>query len=142
MHIRAYADQDEAAVIALWQAVGLVVPWNDPAKDIARKCAKDRELFLVGELDGELIASAMGGYEGHRGWVNYLAVLPEHQHKGYAKQLMAALESQLTALGCPKINLQVRSSNTEVIGFYESLGFEQDACVSLGKRLEVDGPKA
>ena len=80
----------------------------------------------------------MGGYEGHRGWINYLAVAPEHRSNGLGRALVEALEACLLDLGCPKINLQVRSTNTGVIAFYETLGYKQDACVSLGKRLISD----
>ncbi len=122
----------------LWHSSNLVVPWNDPEKDIQRKINVSTDLFLVGELDGGIIASVMGGYEGHRGWANYLAISPGYQHRGFAKTMMAELESRLKALGCPKINLLVRNTNTEVIEFYQSLGYTVDASVSLGKRLIPD----
>ena len=139
MDIRQFdPEQDSPAVIALWQACGLVVPQNDPAKDIARKLAVDPDLFLVGEAEGTLVASVMGGYEGHRGWINYLAVAPHCQHRGYGREIMDAVEERLRAKGCPKINLQVRSSNESVIRFYESLGYSNDNVVGLGKRLEAD----
>ncbi len=138
METRPYRDTDQQAVIALWQAVGLVVPWNDPVKDIARKCAIERDLFLVGEQEGKLIASIMGGYEGHRGWVNYLAISPQHQQRGLGRQMMEEIEEKLLARGCPKLNLQVRSSNTEAIAFYQALGYKMDEAVSLGKRLIPD----
>lgn len=138
MDIRPYEEDDEATIIALWHECGLVVPWNDPARDIARKLQVGRDLFLVGEVDGEVVASAMGGYEGHRGWVNYLAVRPGHRRRGYGETLMAELESMLLARGCPKINLQVRSNNSEVIAFYKSIGYRVDDVVGLGKRLESD----
>ncbi len=138
MHIRAYQGNDEAAVVELWRICELTRPWNDPHKDIARKLQVQPELFLVGQWQGQLIASAMFGYEGHRGWLNYLAVLPEHQRKGHAKALMAHGEALLLALGCPKINLQVRSSNDQVLAFYQSLGYSDDQVVSLGKRLIPD----
>ena len=99
-----------------------------------------RELFLVGEADGRLVASAMAGYDGHRGWVNYLAVVPDAQGLGYGRALMAHIEAALLARGCPKLNLQVRSSNTAVLAFYRQLGYAQDEAVSLGKRLIADGP--
>jgi len=140
MQIRSYQPSDEAAVVALWQACGLTRPWNDPHKDIARKLQVQPELFLVGELDGQLIASAMAGYDGHRGWVNYLAVAPEQQRRGYAAQLMQHIEQQLLAMGCPKLNMQVRTSNSAVLAFYRRLGYAQDEAVSLGKRLIPDGP--
>jgi len=138
MIIRPYADADQAQVVALWQICELTRPWNDPVKDIARKQQVRPEWFLVGELDGQVIASVMFGYEGHRGWMNYLAVAPEHQSKGYAHALIAKGEALLLAAGCPKISLQVRSSNARVIAFYQSLGYAQDEAISLGKRLISD----
>lgn len=138
MQIRPFQETDRSAVIRLWQDCGLIVAWNDPNKDIDRKIQLGAELFLVGIRNDEVIASVMGGYEGHRGWVNYLAVDPKHQRQGLAKQLMQALELKLTALGCPKINLQVRNSNTQVLAFYQALGYQMDASVSLGKRLVND----
>ena len=138
MHIRAFQANDEAAVVALWRACDLTRPWNDPHKDIARKLQVQPELFLVGQWQGQIIASAMFGYEGHRGWLNYLAVLPEYQRKGHAKALMAHGEALLLALGCPKINLQVRASNAQVLAFYQSLGYRDDEVLSMGKRLIPD----
>ena len=138
MHIRTYKPNDEPAVIALWQACDLTRPWNDPHKDIARKLTVQPELFVVGIEADHLIASAMFGFEGHRGWVNYLAVHPSHQRKGHARTLMHWGEEALIARGCPKINLQVRSSNAAVIAFYQSLGYGIDEVTSLGKRLIPD----
>ena len=140
MQIRSYQTSDAAAVVALWQACGLTRPWNDPYKDIARKLQVQPELFLVGVLDGQLIATAMAGYDGHRGWVNYLAVVPEQQRRGYAGQLMRHIEGMLLERGCPKLNMQVRTSNSAVLAFYRRLGYAQDEAVSLGKRLIPDGP--
>lgn len=140
MTIRAYCLSDEGAVIALWNACGLVVPHNNPKRDIERKLRVNPELFLVGELDGKIIASCMAGYEGHRGWINYLAVHPEYQRNGFAREIMQRAEELLRSAGCPKINLQVRSTNAAVIAFYEGLGFIQDNVASLGKRLEHDTP--
>ena len=142
MLIRPYLESDEAAVVALWQACGLTRAWNDPHKDIARKLQVQRELFLVGEAGGQLVASAMAGYDGHRGWVNYLAVQPDQRGQGHGTALMRHIEQALLTLGCPKLNLQVRSSNTAVLDFYRSLGYAQDEAVSLGKRLVPDGPAA
>lgn len=141
MQIRPFTEADTDAVIALWQACGLTRPWNDPLRDIQRKLTVQRELFLVGEADGRLVASAMAGYDGHRGWVNYLAVVPDAQGLGYGRALMAHIEATLLARGCPKLNLQVRSSNSAVLAFYRQLGYAQDEAVSLGKRLIADGPQ-
>ncbi len=141
MHIRAFTLQDQAAVIALWQACGLTRAWNDPAQDIARKLTVQPELFLVGASNEEVIASVMAGYEGHRGWVNYLAVSPTYQRQSYARQLMREVERLLRERGCPKINLQIRSSNAAVIAFYRHIGYAQDDVVSMGRRLIDDPPQ-
>ena len=138
MLIRAYQSSDETDVVALWQACDLTRPWNDPYKDIARKLQARPDLFLVGEVQGRLMASAMFGYEGHRGWVNYLAISPDHQRQGHATAMMQHGEALLQASGCPKINLQVRASNAQVLAFYESLGYRDDQVVSMGKRLIPD----
>ena len=138
MQIRPFQMADEQAVVDLWQRCELTRPWNDPYKDIARKLRVQPELFFVGEQDGHIIASAMAGYEGHRGWVNYLAVCPNRQKQGLARQLMAHIEAELLALGCPKLSLQVRETNQSALAFYERLGYQIDASVSLGKRLISD----
>ncbi len=138
MDIRAYQPTDESAVIALWEACGLTRPWNDPHKDIARKLTEQPELFLVGVEGEKLMATAMVGFDGHRGWVYYLAVDPALQRLSYGKQLMHEAEQLLIARGCPKINLLVRSSNTKVLKFYAELGYTQDDVVSLGRRLIAD----
>ena len=138
MKIRAFEEVDRAAVIKLWTACGLVVPWNDPGKDIDRKLAVGADLFLVGLTNNSIMAVAMGGYDGHRGWVNYLAVDPNQQNKGYARQMMRALEYRLIEKDCPKINLQICESNIDVVRFYEAIGYRADDCISLGKRLIPD----
>jgi ribosomal protein S18 acetylase RimI-like enzyme len=138
MHIRTFQPADEAAVIALWQACGLTRPWNDPKRDIARKLTTQPELFLVGTVDDAVMASAMVGYDGHRGWVYYLAVEAAHREGGHGRMLMREAERLLIERGCPKINLLVRSSNAQVIEFYRKLGYAQDEVVSLGRRLIPD----
>ncbi|HEY0823685.1 MAG TPA: GNAT family acetyltransferase [Ramlibacter sp.] len=138
MQIRPFREQDEQQVVALWQACGLTRPWNDPHKDIARKLRVQRELFLVGEVDGRVIASVMAGYEGHRGWVNYLAVDPRHRRSGHGARLVRRVEELLEAAGCPKVNLQVRTGNAEVLAFYRALGYAPDDVIALGKRLIPD----
>lgn len=142
MDIRPFREADAPSVTALWNTCALTRRWNDPAKDIARKLGVQRELFVVGEIDGTLMASAMAGYDGHRGWVNYLAVHPQLRRQGHGEALMRHVEQGLLALGCPKLNLQVRSSNAGVLAFYQALGYGQDDVVSLGKRLIVDEPPA
>jgi ribosomal protein S18 acetylase RimI-like enzyme len=138
LFIRPYQTTDHAAVKSLWEICELTRPWNDPDKDIARKLDVQPDGFLVGCVHGDLVASAMFGYEGHRGWMNYLAVAPSRQGKGYARQLIAAGEALLTASGCPKLSLQIRSSNASVVAFYKHLGYVTDDVVSMGKRLIVD----
>ncbi len=138
LRIRAFADEDEAAVVDLWRRVGITRPWNDPLKDVARKRRVQPELFLVATEDDVVVGTAMAGYDGHRGWVNYLAVEPSRQRQGIGRALMAAAEAALAALGCPKLAVQVRADNPEALAFYEHLGFARDAVVSLGKRLERD----
>lgn len=138
MKIRAFATDDTEAVISLWEICGLVRPWNDPRKDIARKLAVQPELFLVGVLEEEIIASAMGGYDGHRGSAYYVAVSPSQQGKSYGAAIMTELEARLLALGCPKINLFVRSGNDKVEGFYARLGYQPETAKSHGKRLIPD----
>ena len=136
--IRPFAIADSAEVIAIWQACGLTVPWNDPHKDIARKMEVNPELFLVAEVDGRIAGTVMGGYEGHRGWINYLAVAPDFQRQRIGVALMQEVEAKLQALGCPKINLQVRKNNRAVIQFYGQIGYHIDDVISLGKRLIKD----
>ena len=134
--IRSYQESDQEAVVDLWQACSLVVPWNDPTKDIQRKLRTQGDMFLVGSLGTRLVATVMAGYEGHRGWINYLAVDPGCQKSGFGRRLMEEAEARLRALGCPKINLQVRTSNADVIEFYKRIGYSKDDVISMGKRLE------
>ncbi|MBA3849436.1 MAG: GNAT family acetyltransferase [Opitutus sp.] len=138
MSIRPFAPADSEAVIALWRACRLTRPQNDPRKDIARKRKVNPEWFLVAERAGAIIGTVMAGYEGHRGWINYLGVAPEFQRGGLGRKLMDEAERRLRAAGCPKINLQVRPDNPTAIAFYERIGFAVEGAVSLGKRLERD----
>lgn len=139
LQIRAFAPADTEATVQLWQACGLTRPWNDPYQDIDRKLQVQPEMFLVGtDADDAVMASIMIGYEGHRGWLNYLAVHPSLQRQGHARRLVQLAEQMLTARGCPKLNLQVRAGNDAVLAFYASLGYAHDHSVCLGKRLIAD----
>ncbi len=156
--IRPFRREDTESVVALWRRAGLVVPWNDPYRDIERKLTVQPELFLVvedpggtadvsvgsrdAEASGAVVGAAMVGYDGHRGWVNYLAVDESRRGEGIGAALMAEAERLLVELGCPKLNLQVRSTNQGVSDWYRSLGYEPDHAVGLGKRLIPDGPRS
>ncbi|MEJ2546125.1 MAG: GNAT family acetyltransferase [Calditrichaceae bacterium] len=136
--IRSYQHSDKENIIKLWGDCDLIVSWNNPEKDIARKLKVNPEWFLIGELNGQIVASCMVGYEGHRGWINYLAVDPKYQRKGIASKMMAEAENILRSTGCAKINLQVREINPDVVKFYESIGYKVEPMVNMGKRLEND----
>jgi ribosomal protein S18 acetylase RimI-like enzyme len=135
LNIRSYQPTDEEQVINLWQECRLVVPQNNSQHDILLKLQVQPELFLVGLADSQVVASIMAGYEGHRGWFNYLAVAPDFQRQGIGRRMVESATAKLEAMGCPKINLQIRTSNTEVIEFYKRIGFTMDDVVSMGKRL-------
>lgn len=136
--IRPYQDTDLEDIITLWELCDLTRPWNNPEIDIFRKLAQKDELFLVAVKDEQLIATVMGGYDGHRGWVNYLAVHPHTQRNGVATALIQQLEKRLIALGCPKLQLLIRKENIGVFSFYEELGYEEIDVICLGKRLIPD----
>ena len=138
MRIRAFEDRDTDAVIRLWEDCQLTRPWNDPHRDIERKRTTQPDLFLVGDESGAVVATAMVGYDGHRGWVYYLAVDPAHRGAGHSRALMAEAERLLVERGCPKLMLMVRSSNTAVVDLYEHLGYAREDTVVMGKRLIPD----
>lgn len=136
VNVRPFRETDAEAVAALWRDVFPDAPsWNDPRRDIERKLAVQRELFLVAcELD-RVVGTAMAGYDGHRGWVYYVAVSPDHRRRGIGAALMRSVEDALEERGCPKLNLQVRSPNRGAAEFYQRLGYRVEDRVSMGKRL-------
>lgn len=138
MLVRPFDKKDTEDVVRLWRDCGLTRPWNDPYADIQRKLKAQPDWFLVGLIDARLIASVMVGYDGHRGWINYLAIDTEYRRQGLGNRLMVEAERRLLAVGCPKINLQIRLDNVEAIEFYRSIGFVPDKAVSYGKRLIRD----
>jgi ribosomal protein S18 acetylase RimI-like enzyme len=151
LRIRPFRTGDDDQVIALWEACGLVRPWNDPRKDIERKLAVQPELFLVAVLDetaveavpdpdgrATIVGSVMAGYDGHRGWLYYLAADPGHRGAGIARRLVTTAEDLLTAMGCPKVQLMVRPENTAARGFYAAMGYEPFETWATGKRLIAD----
>lgn len=131
-----YNPEYQEAIIDLWKKCNLIVPQNDPIEDIEKKLDFQPDLFLSALLDGHLIGSVMVGYDGHRGWMNYLAVLPAYQKRGYGRRLAEKAVEELRKLGCSKVNVQVRESNPSAIEFYKNLGFKDDKVVSLGLRLK------
>lgn len=138
INIRPFQAGDREPLIALWQELGIATMQNDSNKDIDRKLKVDPELLLVAVQGSKIIGSVMGGYEGHRGWINYLAVSRKYQRQGIATKLMQRVEVDLMRKGCPKINLQVRNTNDSVLAFYTALGYLDDHVTSLGKRLIHD----
>ena len=136
--IRQSADSDQEKVIKLWELCELTRQWNNPIKDIQRKLTVQSELFLVLEKDGEILGSIMGGFDGHRGNVNYLGIHPDHKNKGLGKLLMNRIEVELIKMGCPKINLMVRDANKGVQQFYKVIGYKEQKVVVFGKRLIPD----
>ena len=133
--IRSFQVSDEPDVIDLWHRCNLVVPQNDPKKDIEMKLQVQPELFFVGVISSRIVSTVMSGYDGHRGWLYYLAVDPDFQKRGIARRMVEEVESKLRELGCPKINLQVRNSNKPVIAFYKHIGFGDDDVIGMGKKL-------
>ncbi len=134
--IRPFLESDETAVAALWREVFPDAPLrNHPETDMERKLAVQRELFLVAVLGLEIVGTAMAGYDGHRGWVYYVAVSAAHRGRGIGTALMRGVEERLLELGCPKLNLQVRASNEGVVAFYEKLGYFVQDLTSMGKLL-------
>lgn len=140
MDIRIYRKEDEQQIIDLWLECNLTTAWNNPQRDIERKLQDSPELFFVGEIEGKIIASCMAGYDGHRGWIYYLAVKPKLQRQKLASEIMGHAEQALRKIGCPKIDLMVRKTNQSVISFYHKIGYNDDPVVVLSKRLEQDEP--
>ncbi|GGM48248.1 GNAT family acetyltransferase [Microbacterium saperdae] len=143
--IRAFVDSDTEPVVSLWHEAGLTRPWNDPYLDIARKRAVQPELFLVavlppGEASDEatVIGTVMAGYDGHRGWLYYLATAESARGRGVARGLVQEAERLLEEMGCPKVQLMVREGNEVVLGFYDALGYERFTVANTGKRLVAD----
>jgi ribosomal protein S18 acetylase RimI-like enzyme len=134
------ADADVAAVVALWQACELTRPWNDPASDIAFARKGPNSAVLAGRDGNAIVASVMVGHDGHRGWVYYVAIDPEHRGKGHGREIMNAAEEWLRLRGIEKLMLLVRSDNTKVQAFYESLGYDEQERVIYAKWLDGREP--
>jgi len=136
--IRTFEPADEATVVRLWEQAGLTRPWNDPHRDIARHRAVWPDLLLVAEDDGAVTGSVMVGYDGHRGWLYYLATDVARRGEGIARRLVAEAERRLLELGCPKVQLMVRRDNEQVMGFYDAIAYERIDVAMTGKRLIPD----
>jgi ribosomal protein S18 acetylase RimI-like enzyme len=134
--IRPYEEGDERDVAALWREIFIdESAYTHPEEDIWRKLKVQRELFLVAVFGGKVAGTAMAGFDGHRGWVYYLAVSPRHRKRGVGSALMKRVEEDLKAMGCPKLNLQVRAWNIGTVAFYKKLGYRIEERVSMGKPL-------
>jgi ribosomal protein S18 acetylase RimI-like enzyme len=134
--IREFEPSDLVGVVQLWRDCQLIRSPNVPSHDVELKIKHDPGLFVAVEKS-RVVGSVMAGYEGHRGWINYLAVTPAQQRNGIGARLLQRGEQYLVDLGCEKINLQVRSGNSDVLGFYQRAGYRNDDVVSLGKRLLI-----
>jgi ribosomal protein S18 acetylase RimI-like enzyme len=138
--IRPYIDSDKEKVINLWILCDLIRPWNDPYKDINRKKEHGSDLFIILEYKDEIVGTVMAGYDGHRGIMDYLAVNPKFQKRGFGAMLVNEIEEKLLSLGCPKINILVRKDNLKVSKFYEQIDYNNQTDVLLfSKRLIADG---
>jgi ribosomal protein S18 acetylase RimI-like enzyme len=133
-------DADIADVIALWQRCGLTRPWNDPAADIALARKGANAAVLAGRDGSAIVASALVGHDGHRGWVYYVAVDPDYRHKGYGGIVMAAAEDWLRERGIEKLQLMVRSDNSHVQAFYQSLGYLEQERIVYARWLDGREP--
>jgi ribosomal protein S18 acetylase RimI-like enzyme len=136
--VRPFCAGDTEPVVSLWHACGLTRPWNNPYRDIERKLAQQPDLFLVAEIDQQVVGTVMAGYEGHRGWLYYVGVHPAHQRRGIGSALVQRAVEQLRLCGCPKVNLLVREDNPGAEAFYQELGFEAEPVVMMGLRLVDD----
>lgn len=134
--IRPYKNEDEKQVIAMWKIIfDGDPPWNEPKEMINRKLTVQPELFFVAQIKNKIVGTVVAGFDGVRGWIHHLAVLESYRNQGIASKLMKAAEEGLAIMNCPKINLQVRKKNGKVIAFYESIGYEVEDVVNLGKRI-------
>ena len=138
--IDAITEADVEPVVALWQRCGLTRPWNDPASDIALARRRDNSTVLIGRDGNTIVATAMVGHDGHRGWVYYVAVDPERQGKGLGRTIMSAVENWLREAGIAKLQLLVRRENAKASAFYQTLGYAESTSVMLAKWLDGRGP--
>jgi ribosomal protein S18 acetylase RimI-like enzyme len=136
MQIAPLSPTQYEAAVALWREVGLTRPWNDPIDDLERAAARSGSTVLAATEGDRLLATAMVGHDGHRGWVYYVAVTPTARGRGLGRAIMQACERWLAQRDVPKLNLMVRGDNAAANAFYAALGYRQDDVVVLAKRLE------
>ena len=136
IEVRPFRDADQDGIVALWNEVFRDdPPWNAPAEMIRRKRGVQPELFLVALVEERVIGTVLAGFDGVRGWIHHLGVLPSMRRRGIATRLMKAAEAGLANLGCPKVNLQVRAANADSVAFYRRIGYQVEERVSMGKRM-------
>lgn len=135
INIRNFNSGDKIQVINLWNICGLIVPSNNPENDIELKTDFQPDLFFVAESEGMIIGSVMAGYDGHRGWLNYLGVHPDYRGCGFGRSLVEYSVDKLKKLNCPKLNIQVRSTNLKVVDFYRKLGFLDHDVIGMQLKL-------
>lgn len=134
--LRPFQESDTSDVVALWKSIfNYSAPHNDPETIIRQKLKVDRELFIVAIRATRIVGTAMGGYDGHRGWIYSLAVHPDHRRQGIATEIVNWLERALAARGCLKVNLQLLASNADTTAFYQKLGYTVEPRISMGKLL-------
>lgn len=131
--------EDSPKIIGIWEETALTRPWNDPATDVSLALSGKTSTIFLAKDDNETIGTCMAGYDGHRGWIYYLAVLPSYQGKGIGRILFDAAESWLAENQAPKIQILIRSDNQKVISFYEAIGFEKSTSILMGKAIEKTG---
>lgn len=137
MLIRELPAELRREAVGLWERTGLTRPWNDPHADLQRALQGTASTVLAAcDERGRLVGTSMVGHDGHRGWVYYLAVHPEQQHRGVGRALMRASEDWLRERGVPKLNLMVRNGNEDVLAFYQALGYQDGDVVVLGRSLD------
>jgi hypothetical protein len=139
MQIVEITDADVPVVIDLWHRCGLTRPWNDPMSDIAFARANPSSTVLLGRTAERITASAMVGFDGHRGWIYYLSVDPDFQRQGPGRGMMEAAEKWLRERRAPKLQLMIRDGNVAAAAFYEALGLERQPVITMGKRLDTEG---
>ena len=135
LQFRPMEDEDVGAVIGLWQSCSLTRPWNDSRKDIAFARGKTNSEILVGLIGAQVVSSIMVGHDGHRGSFYYVAVDPKFQRRGLGAATIRAGERWLKERGVWKVNLLIRQDNLDVRTFYEELGYEVNAVMSMGQRF-------